>query len=148
MPDLCLHSRLRRRQMTKSASTIRLGADIGGTFTDIVLDLHGRIFSTKLLTSYSAPEQPILDGIEIVARDAGIRTSDIGLVIHGTTLATNALIERRGARTAFVTTEGYRDVIEMRTESRFDQYDLDIVLPTPLIARHDRFPVAGRIAAT
>jgi len=134
--------------MTKSAHGIRLGADIGGTFTDIVLDVRGRLFSTKLLTSYGAPEQPILDGIEIVARDAGIRPGDIDLVIHGTTLATNALIERRGARTAFVTTEGYRDVIEMRTESRFDQYDLDIVLPMPLIARHDRFPVTGRIDAT
>ncbi|HKX10460.1 MAG TPA: hydantoinase/oxoprolinase family protein, partial [Stellaceae bacterium] len=134
--------------MTKPTHSVRLGADIGGTFTDIVLDVRGRLFSTKLLTSYSAPEQPILDGIEIVARDAGIRPGEIDLVIHGTTLATNALIERRGARTAFVTTEGYRDVIEMRTESRFDQYDLDIVLPTPLIPRHDRFPVAGRIDAT
>ena len=134
--------------MTKPTHSVRLGADIGGTFTDIVLDVRGRLFSTKLLTSYSAPEQPILDGIEIVARDAGIRASEIDLVIHGTTLATNALIERRGARTAFVTTEGYRDVIEMRTESRFDQYDLDIVLPTPLIPRHDRFPVAGRIDGT
>ncbi len=134
--------------MTDVAHGIRLGADIGGTFTDIVLDMHGRLFSTKLLTSYAAPEQPILDGIEIVARDAGIRPRDIGLVIHGTTLATNALIERRGARTAFVTTEGYRDVIEMRTESRFEQYDLDIQLPAPLIPRQDRFPVAGRIDAT
>jgi N-methylhydantoinase A len=135
------------RLMTDAAHGIRLGADIGGTFTDLVLDVRGRLFSTKLLTSYSAPEQPILDGIEIVARDAGISPSEVGLLIHGTTLATNALIERRGARTAFVTTEGYRDVIEMRTESRYDQYDLDIVLPTPLIPRQDRFPVAGRIDA-
>ena len=134
--------------MAKATHSIRLGADIGGTFTDIVLDVRGRLFSTKLLTSYAAPEQPILDGIEIVAGKAGISAGDIDLVIHGTTLATNALIERRGARTGFVTTEGYRDVIEMRTESRFDQYDLDIVLPTPLIPRHDRFPVAGRIDAT
>src|SRR5215470_9608533 len=134
--------------MTHPANEIRLGADIGGTFTDIVLDVRGRLFSTKLLTSYSAPEQPILNGIEIVARDAGIRPGDIDLVIHGTTLATNALIERRGARAAFVTSEGFRDVIEMRTENRFDQYDLDIVLPTPLIPRQDRFTVAGRIDAT
>ncbi len=68
-------------------------------------------------------------------KDAGIAPAEIDLVIHGTTLATNALIERRGARTAFVTSEGFRDVIEMRTENRFDQYDLDIVLPTPLIPR-------------
>ncbi|WP_337184217.1 hydantoinase/oxoprolinase N-terminal domain-containing protein, partial [Shinella sp.] len=88
---------------------IRLGADIGGTFTDIALDVRGRLFSTKVLTSYAAPEQAILDGIDIVIRDAGIAPGDIGIVIHGTTLATNALIERRGAKTALVTTEGFRD---------------------------------------
>ncbi|QDG93951.1 hydantoinase/oxoprolinase family protein (plasmid) [Rhizobium sp. NIBRBAC000502774] len=126
---------------------IRLGADIGGTFTDIALDVRGTLYSTKVLTNYSAPEQAILDGIEIVIRDAGIAISQIDLIIHGTTLATNALIERRGARTALVTTEGFRDVIEMRTENRFEQYDLDLVLPKPLIPREDRFPVKGRISA-
>lgn len=126
---------------------IRLGADIGGTFTDIALDVRGTLYSTKVLTNYSAPEQAILDGIDIVIRDAGIAISQIELIIHGTTLATNALIERRGARTALVTTEGFRDVIEMRTESRFEQYDLDLVLPKPLIPREDRFPVKGRISA-
>lgn len=130
-----------------SIDDIRLGADIGGTFTDIALDVRGRIFSTKILTNYIAPEQAILDGIEIVTRDAGIALADIGLIIHGTTLATNALIERRGARTAFVTTEGFRDVIEMRTENRFEQYDLNIQLPPPLISREDRFTVKGRIGA-
>lgn len=126
---------------------IRLGADIGGTFTDIALDVSGKLYSTKVLTNYTAPEQAILDGIEIVTVDAGINLGDINLIIHGTTLATNALIERRGARTALVTTEGFRDVIEMRTENRFEQYDLNIVLPTPLIPREDRFPVKGRISA-
>ncbi|WP_068302761.1 hydantoinase/oxoprolinase family protein [Pararhodobacter sp. CCB-MM2] len=126
---------------------IRLGADIGGTFTDIVLDLNGTLFSTKVLTNYTAPEQAILDGIETVCGEAGIDPSALELVIHGTTLATNALIERRGAKTAFITTEGFRDVIEMRTESRFDQYDLNLKLPTPLVPREDRFPVAGRIGA-
>ncbi|NSX88316.1 hydantoinase/oxoprolinase family protein [Agrobacterium tumefaciens] len=126
---------------------IRLGADIGGTFTDIALDVRGTLYSTKVLTNYSAPEQAILDGIDIVIHDAGIAISQIELIIHGTTLATNALIERRGARTALVTTEGFRDVIEMRTENRFEQYDLDLVLPKPLIPREDRFPVKGRISA-
>ncbi|RUZ54048.1 hydantoinase/oxoprolinase N-terminal domain-containing protein, partial [Mesorhizobium sp. M7A.F.Ca.US.007.01.1.1] len=110
--------------MTSTANDIRLGADIGGTFTDIVVDVRGTIFSTKILTNYAAPEQAILDGIEIVVRDAGITLADLDIVIHGTTLATNALIERRGAKTALVTTEGFRDVIEMRTENRFEQYDL------------------------
>jgi N-methylhydantoinase A len=128
-------------------SQIRLGADIGGTFTDIVLDVRGAIHSTKVLTNYARPEQAILDGIAIVTRAAGIAPSALDLVVHGTTLATNALIERRGARTAFVTTEGFRDVIEMRTENRFEQYDLGIRLPTPLVPREDRFTVSGRIGA-
>lgn len=126
---------------------VRLGADIGGTFTDIALERDGRIFSTKVLTNYTAPEQAILDGIAVVLADAGLSPADLDLVIHGTTLATNALIERRGAKTALVTTEGFRDVIEMRTESRFDQYDLNIRLPEPLIPREHRFPVRGRMAA-
>ena len=129
------------------AGEIRLGADIGGTFTDVVLDLRGEIHSTKVLTTPGAPEQAILDGLAAVTEAAGIAPSEIDIVIHGTTLATNALIERRGARTALVTTQGFRDVIEMRTESRFAQYDLDIVLPPPLVPREDRFAVAGRIAA-
>ncbi|WP_166418333.1 hydantoinase/oxoprolinase family protein [Cochlodiniinecator piscidefendens] len=130
-----------------STQDIRLGADIGGTFTDIALDLRGQIFSTKVLTNYAEPEQAILDGIEIVTQQAGIGYSDIDIVIHGTTLATNALIERRGAKTALVTTEGFRDVIEMRTENRFEQYDLNLKLPAPLIPREDRFVVSGRLDA-
>ncbi|MBI1495061.1 hydantoinase/oxoprolinase family protein [Halocynthiibacter styelae] len=126
---------------------IRLGADIGGTFTDVALDVRGKIFSTKVLTNYTAPEQAILDGITIVTEQAGIGFGDLDIIIHGTTLATNALIERRGAKTALVTTEGFRDVIEMRTENRFEQYDLNLKLPEPLIPRQDRFPVAGRLDA-
>ena len=128
-------------------SQIRLGADIGGTFTDIALETPQGMHSTKVLTNYTAPEQAILDGIDIVLAEAGLGYGDLEIVIHGTTLATNALIERRGARTAFLTTEGFRDVIEMRTESRFDQYDLNMRLPTPLVPREDRFTVAGRIGA-
>ena len=78
-------------------------------------------------------------------------SSDLGrveLLIHGTTLATNALIERRGARTAFITTQGFRDVIEMRTESRFEQYDLNLQLPAPLIARNHRYTVHERMDAS
>ena len=133
--------------MTSGSGDIRLGADIGGTFTDIALDLRGRIFSTKVLTNYAAPEQAILDGVAIVTREARISPAEIDIVIHGTTLATNALIERRGAKTALVTTQGFRDVIEMRTENRFEQYDLNLRLPGPLIPREHRFTVAGRIGA-
>ena len=79
--------------MTSGIDDIRLGADIGGTFTDIALEFRGTLFSTKVLTNYAAPEQAILDGIAVVTRDAGISASEIGIIIHGTTLATNALIE-------------------------------------------------------
>lgn len=125
----------------------RVGVDIGGTFTDIALVRDSQLFSIKLLTTYAAPERAILDGITQVARLANIRLSEIGAVIHGTTLATNALIERRGAHTAFITTSGFRDVIEMRTENRFELYDLDIVLPAALVPRKDRHVVHERIDA-
>ncbi|MEM6850015.1 MAG: hydantoinase/oxoprolinase family protein, partial [Pseudomonadota bacterium] len=88
-----------------------------------------------------------VEGMARVCAAAGMAPSALGQVIHGTTLATNALIERRGARTALVTTEGFRDVIEMRTESRFEQYDLNLTLPEPLLPRHMRFTVAERVTA-
>ncbi len=124
-----------------------MGVDVGGTFTDIALDRRGKVFSAKVLTDHTAPERGMLAGMAIVVQQAGIELADLDLIIHGTTLASNALIERRGAKTALVTTEGFRDVIEMRTESRFDQYDLDLQLPAPLVPRQDRFPVRGRIDA-
>ncbi|AXI54469.1 methylhydantoinase [Sulfitobacter sp. JL08] len=129
------------------ASLIRLGVDIGGTFTDVVLERGAEQFSTKVLTTYGAPEDAILDGTAQVCAKAGIDPSRIGQIIHGTTLATNALIERRGARTALITTQGFRDVIEMRTESRFEQYDLNMVLPDPLLPRQNRFTLRERISA-
>ena len=127
---------------------IRIGADVGGTFTDIVIEMaDGSFESTKVLTTHEGPEQGILAGIAELAAEHGVSMADVDQIIHGTTLATNALIERRGARTALVTTEGFRDVIETRTEGRFEQYDLNIVLPTPLIERRDRFVVTERINA-
>ncbi len=133
--------------MVASHDKARVGVDIGGTFTDVALELAGELFSTKVLTDYEAPERAIIKGISIVASKAGLELKEIGVIIHGTTLATNALIERRGARTAFVTTEGFRDTIEMRTENRFEQYDLNIKLPLPLIERADRFTLSERIDA-
>lgn len=130
-----------------AATSIRLGVDIGGTFTDVVLEKDGVPFSTKVLTTYVAPENAIIDGMHQVCAKASIAPSEIDQIIHGTTLATNALIERRGAKTALITTEGFRDVIEMRTESRFEQYDLNLNLPEPLLPRQMRFTVAGRVDA-
>ncbi|GAB5447376.1 MAG: hydantoinase/oxoprolinase family protein [Gymnodinialimonas sp.] len=124
-----------------------MGVDIGGTFTDVVLEKQGESFSTKVLTTYAAPENAIIEGMHQVCAKAGITPAAIGQIIHGTTLATNALIERRGAKTALITTEGFRDVIEMRTESRFEQYDLNLNLPDPLLPRQMRFTVKGRVDA-
>jgi N-methylhydantoinase A len=131
-----------------ASSSNRLGVDIGGTFTDVVLETPAGQFSTKVLTTYAAPEDAILDGMGQVCAKAAITPAEIGQIIHGTTLATNALIERRGAKTALITTEGFRDVIEMRTESRFEQYDLNLTLPEPLLPRERRFTVPGRVDAT
>ena len=126
---------------------MRIGADVGGTFTDIVLEAKGEIFSTKVLTTYESPEMGILQGIHDVIEDSGSDLSELDSFIHGTTLATNALISRTGATTAFVTTKGFRDTIEMRTESRFEQYDLNLELPKPLIERKDRYVLSERVSA-
>ena len=125
----------------------RIGIDVGGTFTDIVLEAKGEIFSTKVLTTYESPEIGILQGIHAVIEDSGSDLSELDSFIHGTTLATNALISRTGATTAFVTTKGFRDTIEMRTESRFEQYDLNLELPKPLIERKDRYVLSERVSA-
>jgi N-methylhydantoinase A len=125
----------------------RLGVDIGGTFTDVVLEIGPIRHSTKVLTTYAAPEEAIVEGLHRVCTKAGISPGQITQIIHGTTLATNALIERRGAKTALVTTQGFRDVIEMRTESRFEQYDLNLTLPEPLLPRNRRYVVAERMGA-
>jgi len=134
--------------MSYQGHRVRVGADIGGTFTDVVLEAGPQQYSTKVLTSYSEPEQAIIDGLIKITEKAGIGLAHVDQLIHGTTLATNALIERRGAKTAFITTEGFRDVIEMRTEGRFEQYDLNLSLPPPLVSREHRYPVVGRIAAS
>ncbi len=126
----------------------RLGVDIGGTFTDVVLEIGENRFSTKVLTTYVAPENAIIDGMHQVCVKAGVTPKVIDQIIHGTTLATNALIERRGAKTALITTEGFRDVIEMRTESRFEQYDLNLTLPEPLLPRNRRYVLRERMDAT
>lgn len=131
--------------MTMTATSCRVGVDIGGTFTDIALDVDGVLHSTKILTDYELPERAILTGVRQVVEQAGLKLSDIDQLIHGTTLATNALIERRGARTAFITTEGFRDTLEMRTENRFEQYDINIVLPPPLIDREHRYTLRERL---
>jgi len=123
----------------------RLAVDIGGTFTDLALEHDGRRTTIKVLTTPAAPEQGVMVGVRDILRTSGVSPGDIAIVIHGTTLATNAVIERKGARTALLTTQGFRDVIAMGNESRYDQYDLNIVLPEPLVPRHLRLPVPERL---
>jgi len=124
----------------------RLAVDIGGTFTDVVLELPagGRV-TTKLLTTYAHPGEAVLEGISQVLQRGGIEASQVSLIIHGTTLATNALIERSGAVTALLTTEGHRDALEMAHEDRFEQYDVMIDRPRPLVPRFLRLPVRERM---
>ncbi|MBI1942108.1 MAG: hydantoinase/oxoprolinase family protein [Betaproteobacteria bacterium] len=125
----------------------RLAADIGGTFTDVVLEHGGRRHSAKVLSTPRAPEQGMLQGMDEVLAAAQLSPRDVGVLIHGTTLATNALIERKGARTALLTTAGFRDVLEMGYEKRYEHYDLELELPAPLVPRQLRFSVEERITA-
>ena len=129
-------------------SDARLAVDIGGTFTDLALEQGARRHTAKVLTTPDAPERGVLDGVAAILREAALAPGDITLLVHGTTLATNALIERKGARTALITTAGHRDVLAMRNESRYDQYDLNIALPDPLVPRHLRLPVPERLDNT
>ncbi len=126
----------------------RLAVDIGGTFTDLALERDSQRWTAKVLTTPAAPEQGVLEGVRQVLATAGLAPADIALVIHGTTLATNAIIERKGARTALLTTEGFRDVLALGNESRYDQYDLNIDLAEPLVPRRWRLPVPERLDNT
>jgi N-methylhydantoinase A len=129
-------------------TSARLAVDIGGTFTDFALEVGGKRWSRKVLTTSSAPEQGVLTGIDLVLADAGLRPADLALIIHGTTLATNAIIERKGAKTALLATRGFRDSVEMAYEHRFEQYDIFMDKPVPLVPRNLRLSVPERIDAT
>jgi N-methylhydantoinase A len=126
---------------------IRLAVDIGGTFTDVVLQTDARRFTAKVLTTPAAPEEGFIQGTLAVLEKAGVAPSQVDAVIHGTTLATNAIIERRGARVGLITTAGFRDTIEIAYEHRFEQTDLNMTRPPPLVPRTSRLEVPERIAA-
>jgi N-methylhydantoinase A len=125
----------------------RLAVDIGGTFTDVVLETGTNSHAIKVLTTPDAPERAVLEGVRSILAEAKCRPQDVSLVVHGTTLATNALIERKGARTALITTEGFRDSVEMAWEHRFEQYDIYMERPQPLVSRDLRFGVPERVAS-
>jgi N-methylhydantoinase A len=127
----------------------RLGVDIGGTFTDLVLvaGASGATWVGKTLTTPDDPAEGVRRGIEEVLAKAGLPAADVDILIHGTTLVANAIIERKGARTAFVATRGFRDLLLFRREFRYDIYDLGLRFPPPLVRRRDAFEVDERIAA-
>ena len=129
------------------AERVALAVDIGGTFTDVALEVGERLHTTKLLTTPAAPEQAVLDGIDTVLAQSGVDPTDIALFVHGTTLATNAIIERKGALTALLTTEGFRDSVEIAYENRFEQYDINMDRPEPLVPRWLRLGIPERLSA-
>jgi N-methylhydantoinase A len=131
----------------KQEEAVRLAVDIGGTFTDAVVALGERLTSAKVSTTPEAPERGFIEGSLAALEKAGIAPGAVTAIVHGTTLATNALIERKGARTALITTEGFRDSLEIGYEARFDQYDLELEKPAPLIPRDLRLTVPERVSA-
>lgn len=126
-----------------------LGIDIGGTFTDIVVFDHtqGRQFARKVLTTHTDPATGVIDGVRQVLSADELPATEIGRVVHATTLFTNATIERKGAATGLITTDGFRDVLEIGRERKYELYDLAIAKPAPLAPREWRREVAGRIDA-
>lgn len=126
----------------------RIGVDVGGTFTDLTLaDEHGVVAIGKVLTTPEEPARAIAEVIGEVLDRTDVAAAEVEAVVHGTTLVTNAIIERKGARTALLTTAGFRDVIEMGTERRYELYDLMLEMPRPLVPRHLRLEVSERIRA-
>ena len=125
----------------------RAGIDIGGTFTDLVLldDATGERAVGKVLTTPEDPSEAVEKGLVELLEQEGVAASQLETIIHGTTLVTNALIERKGARTALLTTEGFRDAVAIGTEHRYDMYDIFIEKPDPLVPRSLRYGVRERV---
>ena len=126
----------------------RVGIDIGGTFTDLLLvGTDGSAVIGKTLTTPGDPSLAVENALRPFLENGTIRPAERGTLLHGTTLVTNALIERKGAPTALLTTIGFRDAVEIGREHRYELYDLNLELPKPLVPRHLRFDVPERIAA-
>lgn len=134
-------------QSELGGSSLKLGIDIGGTFTDAAIEVGDQRFTAKTLTTHTNPDDGVVAAMDLVLAQAGVGIEDLDLVVHGTTLAANALIERKGAKTAMLTTDGFRDVVEIGQEYRFDLFDLFLELPTPLVPRDFRIPIRERLGA-
>ena len=133
--------------MAEREDNIVLAIDIGGTFTDLVLldEGDGRVMAGKVLTTYPDPSAGVLEGVQALLGQWEVAPEDVKRAIHGTTLVTNALIERKGARTGLITTEGFRDALEIGREGRYDIYDLFLERPQPLVERRLRCEVPERL---
>jgi N-methylhydantoinase A len=133
--------------MTDAHSGFRIGVDIGGTFTDVVMldPRSGRLANEKVLTTPDDPAEGVMNGVQRILASEGTAPGDVQSIIHGTTLVANALIERKGVRTALVTTRGFRDVLEIGRELRYSIYDLFIDMPEALVPRVLRFEVDERM---
>ena len=123
----------------------RLAVDIGGTFTDIAIELGDEVLTAKTLTTAEHPVDGVLRGLGFALEETQLAPGDFGAVIHGTTLATNALIERRGAKAAVITTAGFRDILEIGYERRYDQYDMYLEKQDMLVPRDLVFSVPERM---
>lgn len=130
-----------------ASKNIRWATDIGGTFTDIVISIDGEMHARKVLTTPAQPERAVIDGSLQMMNDMGIAPEMVDIFVHGTTLATNAILERRGARCALIGTEGFRDILSIGDEGRFDQYDIFIEKVAPLIAPELCFTLPERMSA-
>ena len=123
----------------------RIGVDVGGTFTDAALEIDGQRFTSKVPTTAGNPERACMQCIEEVLDRAGLEPASVGAIIHGTTLATNAIIERKGAATSLLTTRGFRDTVQIGTEGRPEQYDINVEQPDPLVPRRRRITIEERM---
>ena len=130
------------------AREVRVAVDIGGTFTDVAIEVDGRYVTAKRSTTPEHPMNGVLDAVTLGLGRADLTPADVNVVLqHGTTLATNAIIERRGAVVGLVTTEGFRDVLEIAYERRYDQYDLGSHRPDPLVPRRRCYTVSERVGS-
>src|SRR5918911_3843604 len=127
----------------------RAGVDIGGTFTDLILvdDATGELTIGKALTTPTSPSRAVTQVLREALERTGLGADQLQTIVHGTTLVTNAIIERKGARTALLTTRGFRDAYEIGREHRYDLYDLFLEMPRPLVPRHLRLEVDERVYA-
>lgn len=130
--------------------TLRIGVDIGGTFTDLAFidDADGTVHTHKLLTTPDDPSRAVVQGVREIAELAGHRISDVSAIVHGTTLVTNAVIERRGCRVGMLVTRGFKDTLDLAYETRYDLYDLRLQFAAPLIERSARLEIDERINAS